>query len=84
MLSIGPRLAVALMATINTLLFVVGGVGVAASIYDWDWFFDAGGARWLVGRIGREQARIVCAVLGMAMVTIALTRATGVVRAPGG
>ena len=84
MQAIGPRFFVALTATVSTLLFVVGGIGVAASIYDWDWFFEAGGAAWLAGRIGREQARIVCAALGMAMVTIALIRATGVVRAPGG
>jgi hypothetical protein len=82
--SIGSRLFVALMATISTLLFVVGGIGVAASIYDWDWFFEAGGADWLVRRIGRDRARVICAALGMTMVTIALIRATGVVRAPGG
>lgn len=81
---IGPRYAVALMATINTLLFVVGGVGAAASIYDWDWFYEADGAAWLVRRIGRQRTRIVCGALGMGMVTIALTLATGVVRVPGG
>lgn len=72
-----PRVVIALSSTVILLLFVVGGVGAVASIYNWDWFFKSGGAAWLVERIGRQRARIVCGSLGMVMVVIALIQMTG-------
>lgn len=72
-----PRLTIALSSTVILLLFVVGGIGAVASIYNSDWFFRLGGAAWLVERIGRDRARVVAGVIGITMVIVALVQMTG-------
>lgn len=64
--------AFSLSLPVVMLLFIVGGIGLVASIYDADWFFAAGGARWLTERMGRGRARFVSAVLGLVLLGIAL------------
>lgn len=76
--------AIALSSTVILLLFLVGGVGAVASVYNWDWFFNAGGAAWLVRRIGRDRARVICGTFGLAMVVIALLQMTGPAPVPAG
>lgn len=78
-----PRFTIALSSTVILLLFVVGAVGAVASIYDWDWFFENGGAAWLVDRFGRDRARILCGSLGIVLVIVALVQMTGPVPVPG-
>ena len=79
-----PDISIALSSTVILRLFVVGGVGAVASVYNWDWFFRAGGAAWLVRRVGRDRARVICGALGVAMVVIALVQMTGPVPVPRG
>lgn len=64
--------AFSLSLPVVVLLLAVGGVGLVASIYDLDWFFEAGGARWLTERVGRGGARLVSAVLGLLLLGVAL------------
>ena len=78
-----PQVRIALSSTALLLLFVVGGVGAVASIYDWDWFFDFGGGALLLERGGRERARVLCGSLGVALVVLALVQMTGPVQVAG-
>ena len=55
--------------TIFCILFIlVGLLSVAASYFNWDWYFNNYRARFLVKIIGRRGARIFYTVLGLFLV----------------
>jgi hypothetical protein len=40
---------------------------IAAAILDWDWFFEDWRARFFVDALGRDGARLLYGVLGVAL-----------------
>lgn len=50
------------------LFILVGLLSVAASHFNWDWYFNNYRARFLVKTIGRKGARIFYMVLGLFLV----------------
>ena len=55
--------------TIFCILFIlVGLLSVAASYFNWDWYFNNYRARFLVKIIGRRGARIFYTLLGLFLV----------------
>lgn len=55
----------ALLTAITVVFALSGLLAVAASLLNWDWFFNARNARMLVGRYRRRTARIVYFVAGV-------------------
>ena len=52
--------------TAITVVFTISGLlAIAASLFNWDWFFNTRNARMLVGRYRRRTAR--CGMLGMSL-----------------
>ncbi len=46
----------------------VGLLAILASLFNWEWFFTAQNARFIVGNVGRTRARLFYAVLGALMI----------------
>lgn len=64
--------------TIFCILFIlVGLLSVAASYFNWDWYFNNYRARFLVKIIGRRGARIFYTVLGLFLVGLGLSILVG-------
>jgi hypothetical protein len=75
-----PRLLITLNATLNTLLLVLGGLGLAAAVLDWDRLF---GDSSLLRRLARRGwLRLAVGAAGAALAVLALVRMTGVVMLP--
>jgi uncharacterized membrane protein YuzA (DUF378 family) len=49
------------------LFFVAGMLSLLAAIFNWDWFFNSSNAKLLTGTFSRTIARIVYAVIGIAV-----------------
>lgn len=49
---------------ISVLFLVSGALALAGALFNWDWFFRAGNARLLTGRMSRRTARMVYFVAG--------------------
>lgn len=52
---------------IQALFVLVGLLAVLASIFNWDWFFTAQNSQFIVKNVGRRQARMFYAALGLLM-----------------
>ncbi len=52
------------------LFFVSGILSLAAGITGWDWFFNNYNVKFLTGRMGRRIARILYAMLGLAIIAM--------------
>ena len=64
--------------TIVCILFIlVGLLSVAASYFNWDWYFNNYRARFLVKTIGRKGARIFYMVLGLFLVGLGVALLMG-------
>lgn len=46
----------------------VGLLAILAALFNWDWFFDAHNAHYIVSRFGRQKARLVYAVMGSILI----------------
>ncbi|WP_297328440.1 immunity 17 family protein [uncultured Bacteroides sp.] len=54
-------------------IFVLAGVlSLLAALFDWDWFFTARNAQFIVRNVGRKQARWFYGVLGIILISMAL------------
>ncbi len=54
-------------------LFVIAGLlSLLASIFNWNWFFTAQNAQFIVQNVGRTKARIFYGVLGLVMLGMAV------------
>lgn len=51
---------------------VVGLLAVLASLFNWDWFFNAQNSQFIVHNVGRKQARLFYALLGLLMIATAV------------
>lgn len=57
---------------IQGVFVLVGAFALLASLFNWDWFFNAQNTQLLVKNVGRKQARLFYAVLGLFMIATAI------------
>ena len=57
---------------IQGIFVVVGLLAILASILNWDWFFQSQNTRFIVSNVGRKQARLFYALLGVLMIATAI------------
>jgi small neutral amino acid transporter SnatA (MarC family) len=54
-------------------LFVLTGIiALLASALNWDWFFRAQNAQFIVRRAGRKRARLLYGILGLILIGMAI------------
>lgn len=53
---------------IQALFVLVGLLALLAALFDWDWFFTAQNTQFVVANVGRKQARLFYAVIGVLMI----------------
>ena len=53
---------------IQILFAVTGLVSLLASILNWEWFFTAQNAQFIVRKLGRNRARLFYAFIGILMI----------------
>ena len=61
------------------LLVAVGALVVCSAIFEYDWFMQHRKARFVVGLIGRNGARVMYVFLGLAVSTLGLLMVFNVV-----
>lgn len=57
---------------VQVIFLLSGIVSVLASLLDWDWFFTADNARFLVKRLGRNGARWAYGIIGALFIIAAI------------
>ena len=57
---------------IQGIFAMVGLLAIGASIFNWDWFFQSQNTRFIVSNVGRKQARLFYALLGILMIATAV------------
>ena len=57
---------------IQGIFVLVGLLAILASWFNWNWFFKAQNTQSLVKNVGRKQARLFYAVLGLLMISTAI------------
>ncbi|KAA6336006.1 hypothetical protein EZS27_015803 [termite gut metagenome] len=56
------------------IIFIVAGlIASLASVFDWNWFFNAQNTRFIVQNVGRGRARLFYGVLGVVLIGMAVT-----------
>ena len=55
---------------VGFLTIVLGSVVVLAAIFNWQWYYELNKARWVESMCGRQGARVVFAVLGVALIVL--------------
>jgi len=51
---------------------MVGLLAILASLFNWDWFFRSQNTQFIVQNVGRKQARLFYALLGVLMIATAV------------
>jgi hypothetical protein len=49
---------------------VVGLLAILAAIFNWDWFFNANNAHYIVSHFGRQKARLIYALIGAVSIAV--------------
>ncbi|MFO7905646.1 MAG: immunity 17 family protein [Planctomycetota bacterium] len=62
---------------VGTASVVLGLFLIGCAVTDWDWYYRVRTARWLQHGLGRRGARIVHALLGLALVILGVTIVLG-------
>ena len=57
---------------IQGIFVAVGLLAILASIFNWDWFFQSQNTQFIVHNVGRKQARMFYALLGLLMIATAV------------
>ena len=57
---------------IQGIFALAGIVSLLAAVLDWEWFFTARNARFIVQNVGRRQARWFYGVLGLLLIGMAV------------
>ena len=57
---------------IQGIFVAVGLFAILASIFNWDWFFQSQNTQFIVHNVGRKQARMFYALLGLLMIATAV------------
>ena len=53
---------------IQALFVLVGLLALLAALFNWDWFFTAQNTQFVLANVGRKQARLFYAVIGVLMI----------------
>ena len=62
-----------IMHTIVQTIFLLTGItAVAAALFNWEWFFTADNAKFLVKRLGINGARWAYGIIGLTFITSAI------------
>lgn len=62
---------------VGAVSMIVGGVCVAAAIFNWPWYFEMRSSRWIERLGGRTGARVIVALLGVGLITLGGALALG-------
>ena len=57
---------------IQGIFAIVGLLAILASIFNCDWFFQSQNTQFIVKNVGRKQARLFYALLGLLMIATAI------------
>ncbi|MGL4519744.1 MAG: immunity 17 family protein [Phocaeicola sp.] len=57
---------------LQAIFATMGGVSLLASLLNWEWFFTAQNMQFITSRVGRGGARIIYALLGVALIALAI------------
>lgn len=57
---------------IQTIFVVAGVIAMLAALFNWEWFFTARNAEFIVKRLGRTRSRIVYGVAGLLFIIAAV------------
>ena len=57
---------------IQTIFVIAGVTALLAAILNWDWFFMARNAEFVVKRLGRTKSRILYGIAGLLFITAAV------------
>ena len=57
---------------IQGIFAIVGLLAILASLFNWDWFFNSQNTQFIVKNVGRKQARLFYALLGILMIATAI------------
>ena len=57
---------------IQGIFALIGLLAILASLFNWDWFFQSQNSQFIVKNVGRKQARLFYAVLGILMIATAI------------
>lgn len=57
---------------IQGIFVIVGLLAILASLFNWDWFFRSQNTQFIVQNVGRKQARLFYALLGVLMIATAV------------
>ena len=57
---------------IQGIFVVMGLLAILASLFNWDWFFRSQNSQFIVQNVGRKQARLFYALLGLLMIATAV------------
>lgn len=57
---------------IQGIFALTGLTSLLAALLDWDWFFTARNAQFIVQNVGRRQARLFYGVLGLLLIAMAV------------
>jgi len=57
---------------IQGIFVMVGLLAILASLFNWDWFFRSQNTQFIVQNVGRKQARLFYALLGVLMIATAV------------
>jgi small neutral amino acid transporter SnatA (MarC family) len=58
---------------VQGIFITTGLIALLASVFDWNWFFNAQNTKFIVEHAGRTRARIFYGVLGVILMGMAIT-----------
>ena len=67
------------MDILSLFMIVVGVLLIAVSLLNWDWYFSRRRSQRMVDMVGRSGARLIYALVGLALGVVGALMATGVI-----
>ncbi|MBE6287938.1 MAG: hypothetical protein E7099_07110 [Mediterranea massiliensis] len=58
---------------VHSLFAMAGILALLAALFNWDWFFTAQNAQFIVQRLKRPYARLLYGILGIVLITLSLS-----------
>lgn len=66
------------MANYSIILILIGAFSLAGAIFNWDWFITGRKARFFVDIFGRQGARFIYGVIGIALIVWGILMTLGI------
>lgn len=57
---------------IQTIFVIAGITAIAAALFNWEWFFTARNAEFIVKRLGRTKSRLLYGIIGLLFIVAAV------------